>query len=90
MVYGEPQSGKTEFMIALVCKLLDMGRQTIFVVMNDNTELEMQNFDRFHQAQQLNPTPELASQIVATDDSRSQNTKATRNFLQKNSSNLKN
>ena len=38
VVYGEPQSGKTEFMIALVCKLLDMGRQTIFVVMNDNTE----------------------------------------------------
>ena len=32
VVYGEPQSGKTEFMIALVCKLIDMGKQTIFVV----------------------------------------------------------
>ncbi len=57
VVYGEPQSGKTEFMIALVCKLIDMGKQTIFVVMNDNTELENQNFDRFHAASELNPTP---------------------------------
>ena len=65
VVYGEPQSGKTEFMIALVCKLLDIGHKTIFIVMNDNTELEQQNFDRFHAAQELNPTPmrdfELAS-----------------------------
>ena len=44
VIYGEPQSGKTEFMIALVCKLIDMGKQTIFIVMNDNTELENQNF----------------------------------------------
>jgi len=50
VVYGEPQSGKTEFMIALVCKLIDIGKQTIFVVMNDNTELEDQNFERFQQA----------------------------------------
>ena len=47
VVYGEPQSGKTEFMIALVCKLLDSGKKTIFVLMNDNTELETQNFRRF-------------------------------------------
>jgi hypothetical protein len=57
VIYGEPQSGKTEFMIALVCKLIDMGKQTIFIVMNDNTELENQNFDRFHAASELNPTP---------------------------------
>ena len=50
VVYGEPQSGKTEFMIALACKLIDLDYQTIFVVMNDNTELESQNFDRFHAA----------------------------------------
>ena len=42
VIYGEPQSGKTEFMIALVCKLLDQGRQSIFLIMNDNTELETQ------------------------------------------------
>lgn len=63
VVYGEPQSGKTEFMIALVCKLLDLGRKTIFIVMNDNTELENQNFDRFHLAQELNPTPMRDSQV---------------------------
>lgn len=57
VIYGEPQSGKTEFMIALTCKLIDLGYQTIFVVMNDNTELETQNFDRFHSSSELNPTP---------------------------------
>lgn len=57
VVYGEPQSGKTEFMIALTCKLIDEGYETIFVIMNDNTELEQQNFDRFRAAQELNPSP---------------------------------
>ena len=89
VVYGEPQSGKTEFMIALVCKLLDMGRQTIFIVMNDNTELELQNFDRFHKAQELNPTPELASQIIAMSDSDLRTPKQRVIFCRKNSSNLK-
>lgn len=88
VVYGEPQSGKTEFMIALVCKLLDMGRQTIFVVMNDNTELEMQNYDRFHHAQELNPTPELSSQIISMDDSDLKTPKQRVIFCRKNSSNL--
>ena len=44
VIYGEPQSGKTEFMIALTCHLVDSGFRTIFVVMNDNTELEEQNY----------------------------------------------
>ena len=35
VIYGEPQSGKTEVMIALTCKLLDKGFRTIFIVMND-------------------------------------------------------
>src|SRR6056300_33637 len=52
VIYGEPQSGKTEVMIALTCKLVDMGFKTIFVVMNDNSELETQNFLRFQQSQQ--------------------------------------
>ena len=57
VIYGEPQSGKTELMIALTCKLLDCGFKTIFVVVNDNTELETQNFDRFLSSCQLNPSP---------------------------------
>lgn len=57
VVYGEPQSGKTEFMIALTCKLMDEGYETVFVLMNDNTELENQNFNRFLECRQLNPSP---------------------------------
>ena len=68
VVYGEPQSGKTEFMIALACKLIDLDYQTIFVVMNDNTELESQNFDRFHAAPELNPTPLRDSQLPHMSD----------------------
>ena len=63
VVYGEPQSGKTELMIALTCKLLDCGFKTIFIVVNDNTELENQNFDRFLRASQLNPSPLRDSQV---------------------------
>ena len=88
VVYGEPQSGKTEFMIALVCKLLDQGKKTIFIIMNDNTELETQNFDRFHQAQELNPTPKRDWQIV---DMEPNNLKVDRQrviFCRKNSRNL--
>ena len=35
VVYGEPQSGKTEFMIAMTCKLFDLGYETIFILMNN-------------------------------------------------------
>ena len=55
--------GKTELMIALTCKLLDCGFKTIFIVVNDNTELENQNFDRFLRASQLNPSPLRDSQV---------------------------
>ena len=47
VIYGEPQSGKTELMLALTCRLLDQGYENIFVVMNDNVSLENQNFNRF-------------------------------------------
>ena len=48
-------------------QLIDLNYQTIFIVMNDNTELETQNFDRFHQAQELNPTPLRDTQINQMD-----------------------
>lgn len=88
VIYGEPQSGKTEFMIALVCKLLDQGRKTIFLIMNDNTELETQNFERFHQAQEMNPTPLRDWQVV---DMSAENLKVPRQrviFCRKNARNL--
>lgn len=88
VIYGEPQSGKTEFMIALTCKLVDLGYQTIFVVMNDNTELEAQNFDRFHAASQLNPTPVRDFQLQELSDKDLKLTKTRIIFCRKNSKNL--
>ena len=63
VIYGEPQSGKTEMMIALTCRLLDDGYKTIFIVMNDNTELENQNFKRFRSASALNTAPMRDSEL---------------------------
>ena len=63
VMYGEPQSGKTEVMIALVCRLLDIGKQTIFIIMNDSLMLETQNFHRFKAAQQINPSPMQVSEF---------------------------
>lgn len=88
VIYGEPQSGKTEFMIALVCKLLDMGKQTIFVVMNDNRELEEQNFDRFHRASQMSTTPLRDYQLQAMSEPELKSEKQRVIFCRKNSKNL--
>lgn len=88
VVYGEPQSGKTEFMIALACKLIDMNYTTIFIVMNDNTELETQNFDRFHEAPELNPTPLRDTQLPHMSDNELKIKKQRIIFCRKNSKNL--
>ena len=88
VVYGEPQSGKTEFMIALACKLLDMHYQTIFVVMNDNVELETQNFDRFHSVKELGVTPLRDHQLVAMPDDELKVKKQRIIFCRKNKKNL--
>jgi len=88
VIYGEPQSGKTEFMIALACKLIDLDYETIFVVMNDNTELEIQNFDRFHSAPELNPTPLRDTQLPAMTDQQLRQSKQRIIFCRKNSKNL--
>lgn len=68
VIYGEPQSGKTELMLALTCRLLDQGYENIFVVMNDNVSLENQNFNRFAECRQLDPAP-IQSQEIIQDDS---------------------
>ena len=88
VVYGEPQSGKTEFMIALVCRLLDLNKQTIFVVMNDNTELESQNYDRFLSAKELNPAPLRDFELYqfTKDEQRAKKQRVV--FCRKNSKNL--
>lgn len=88
VIYGEPQSGKTEVMIALTCKLVDMGFKTIFVVMNDNSELETQNFLRFQQSQQLNPSPRRDFELHQLEKSQLKQDKQRIIFCRKNSVNL--
>src|SRR6266849_550925 len=47
VIYGEPQSGKTEMMICLTAKLLDAGHSVIVHLMNDSVDLLTQNLKRF-------------------------------------------
>lgn len=48
VIYGEPQSGKTEMMICLTAKLLDDGHRFIVHLLNDSVDLLGQNLERFH------------------------------------------
>ena len=50
VIYGEPQSGKTEMMIALTAKLLDQGFRLVIILMNDSLALLHQNLTRFKKA----------------------------------------
>ena len=63
VIYGEPQSGKTEMMIALTAKLLDEGRQIIVVLLNDSVQLLGQNLERF-QRSGLSPSPKKFSEVL--------------------------
>ena len=47
VIYGEPQSGKTEMMICLTARLLDEGRLFILHLLNDSVDLLGQNLGRF-------------------------------------------
>jgi len=89
VIYGEPQSGKTEVMIALTCALLDMQVKTIFVVMNDNVELESQNFKRFKEASaEINPTPMSAPEFIDLKDQDKKLDVQRIIFCRKNAANL--
>ncbi len=63
VIYGEPQSGKTELMIALTAKLLDEGHRIIVVLLNDNVQLLNQNLDRFRRSG-LDPTPKNYAEVL--------------------------
>jgi Z1 domain/Type III restriction enzyme, res subunit len=63
VIYGEPQSGKTEMMIALTARLLDEGHKIIVVLLNDNVELLKQNLDRFLRSG-LDPAPRNFNEIL--------------------------
>ena len=63
VIYGEPQSGKTEMMICLTARLLDSGRQFILHLLNDSVDLLGQNLGRF-QASGLAPSAKNYTDIL--------------------------
>jgi hypothetical protein len=63
VIYGEPQSGKTEMMIALTARLLDEGHQIVIVLLNDSVQLLGQNLERF-QRSGLSPSPKKFSEVL--------------------------
>ncbi|HWK02205.1 MAG TPA: Z1 domain-containing protein [Puia sp.] len=63
VIYGDPQSGKTEMMIALTAKLLDEKNKIIIHLLNDSVNLLDQNFRRFKQSG-LSPFPKVFHDII--------------------------
>lgn len=66
VIYGEPQSGKTEMMICLTAKLIDAGHRTIIHLLNDSVQLLQQNLDRF-QRSNLSPAAKNFSDVLDPD-----------------------
>ena len=62
VIYGDPQSGKTEMMIGLNAKLLDLGYSMIINLVNDSKDMLAQNLDRFTAAR-LNPAPKTHQSV---------------------------
>ncbi|EPQ72833.1 Z1 domain-containing protein [Mycobacterium marinum] len=63
IIYGEPQSGKTEMMICLTAALLDNGFKIIVVLVNDAVQVLDQNLNRFRRSD-LAPAPKNFSEIL--------------------------
>jgi hypothetical protein len=63
VIYGDPQSGKTEMMICLTARLLDEGHKIIVHLLNDSVDLLVQSLDRFKSAG-LAPAPRNASELA--------------------------
>ncbi len=87
MIYGEPQSGKTEMMICLTAKLLDEGHSTIVHLMNDSVDLLTQNLKRF-KASGLAPGPRGLSELLQSSEN--QHPQELVVFSKKNSRDLEN
>ncbi len=87
VIYGEPQSGKTEMMIALTAKLLDEDFKIVVVLLNDSVQLLGQNLERF-QKSGLSPSPKRFSEIIPNDIVIGDHHWVI--FCKKNSSDLKN
>ena len=63
VIYGEPQSGKTEMMICLTAKLIDSGFNLIVHLLNDSVQLLQQNLERF-QRSGLSPSARNFSEVM--------------------------
>ncbi len=50
VIFGEPQSGKTEMMICLTAKLIDDGHDVVIHLLNDSVQLLQQNLERFQRS----------------------------------------
>jgi len=66
VIFGEPQSGKTEMMICLTAKLLDDGRKFVVHLLNDSVQLLEQNLDRFKRSD-LSPAARNFTEILDPD-----------------------
>jgi hypothetical protein len=64
VVFGEPQSGKTEMMIALNARLLDEGYDVIINLLTDSVDLLQQSLSRFGSAN-LSPSPKEFKELPA-------------------------
>ncbi|WP_449415199.1 Z1 domain-containing protein [Ochrobactrum teleogrylli] len=62
VIFGEPQSGKTEMMIALNARLLDEGAGVIVNLLTDSVDLLEQSLSRFR-ASGLSPSPKQFSEL---------------------------
>ena len=63
VIYGEPQSGKTEMMICLTAKLIDAGFDVVVHLLNDSVQLLQQNLERF-QRSGLSPSARNFSDVM--------------------------
>ena len=63
VIYGQPQSGKTEMMIALTAALLDGGAKIIVLLLNDSVQLLTQNLERFRRSH-IDPAPKNYSEVL--------------------------
>lgn len=63
VIYGEPQSGKTEMMIALTARLLDENYKIIILLLNDSVQLLTQNLERFRRSG-IDPAPKNFNEIL--------------------------
>ena len=62
VIFGEPQSGKTEMMIALNAKLIDEGAEVIVNLLTDSIDLLDQSLSRFR-ASGLSPSPKQFNEL---------------------------